>query len=533
VISFLLASRSALLVIASQGLPILETRINALLRDVQEDLEALGTSPTPNNRSARGAGLLRLLSQFANNYGALLEGRQTPTRTLHGADSGPSRAFGSGNGSNIMDEPDVASELIGGARISYIFTGVYGESLNSVGSFDGLHDDEIRTVIANAHGTRPALFVPEVSFDILVRRQIARLEQPAKQCVDLVFGELQRIGKLAEPVELTRYPQLRDRLVAVTRRLLERSVQPTQMMVSHLVKIELAYINTSHPEFIGGSRAVARLMRQTAEQQRNQRRRSQFDDVSDDEYDRNEDHPVKRNDATDATEVGSPSMLFDKENGKQRRSKKDTGKEKDKLNTPLSPTTGPNKKGLNGPEPPADKPSGIMGLIFGSGSGEGPVNNSYRGGVADAPGMTKSHVADHSTESIVSGGGPPSVVHLPQIPAHVRQPAMAPLTERERVEMEIIKSLVDSYFGIVRRNMVDLVPKTIMYFLVNHVRDSLQNELVSELYRDADVGNLMQEAEDIASRRQGCQEMKELLMKALDIVNEVKVFHPPTAVVTK
>ena len=100
-----------------------------------------------------------------------------------------------------------------------------------------------------------------------------------------------------------------------------------------------------------------------------------------------------------------------------------------------------------------------------------------------------------------------------------------PPSEKERVEMEIIKSLVESYFTIIRKNFIDLVPKTIMYFLVNHVRDSLQNELVSELYREAEVGSLMQEAEDIAQRRQSCMEMKELLHRALEIVNEVRDYN--------
>ena len=62
-------------------------------------------------------------------------------------------------------------------------------------------------------------------------------------------------------------------------------------------------------------------------------------------------------------------------------------------------------------------------------------------------------------------------------------------------------------------------------FTVNHVRDSLQNELVSELYREAEMGSLLKEADDIASRRQTCQEMKDLLAKALEIVNEVRDFN--------
>ena len=81
---------------------------------------------------------------------------------------------------------------------------------------------------------------------------------------------------------------------------------------------------------------------------------------------------------------------------------------------------------------------------------------------------------------------PPSIVNLPQVPDRMRQTDVPP-SEKERIEMEIIKSLVDSYFDIVRKNFTDMVPKTIMYFLVNHVRDSLQNELVSELYREAEA----------------------------------------------
>lgn len=47
-------------------------------------------------------------------------------------------------------------------------------------------------------------------------------------------------------------------------------------------------------------------------------------------------------------------------------------------------------------------------------------------------------------------------------------------TDRERIETGIIKSLIESYFIIVRKNFTDLVPKTVMYFLVNHARDSMQ-----------------------------------------------------------
>ncbi|CAM9393090.1 unnamed protein product, partial [Heterosigma akashiwo] len=39
-------------------------------------------------------------------------------------------------------------------------------------------------------------------------------------------------------------------------------MRPTQSLISNLVKVELAYVNTRHPDFIGGSKAVAQLMGQ-------------------------------------------------------------------------------------------------------------------------------------------------------------------------------------------------------------------------------------------------------------------------------
>lgn len=52
---------------------------------------------------------------------------------------------------------------------------------------------DILTAIRNATGPRPALFVPEVSFELLVKRQIRRIEEPSLRCVELIHEEMQRI----------------------------------------------------------------------------------------------------------------------------------------------------------------------------------------------------------------------------------------------------------------------------------------------------------------------------------------------------
>lgn len=457
-------------------LPELKIRIANMMNDVQMELIELGDGSNNNNGGNNMSGqLLSLLSKFTSNFAATIDGRgnmmSTPTSSTSSAQGGAATRmsihhFSSSSAAVGMTQTpkfDTHNELFGGARISYIFNDIFGASLRSVESFDGLTNEEIRTTICNANGTRPALFVPEMSFDILARRQISRLEQPGIQCVDLVYEELQRIASQCEPGELTRFPNLRERMVEVVNGLLKRAVGPTQMMVSNLIKIELAYINTSHPDFIGGSRAVAQLMKKLEKEK--------------------ESSTKKKNDIPNEVGVGGDANHAGLDSY-------DLGVAS-KVNSPTNDNDP--RIGSSG-NSQSENPGGIMNFIFG---GKTPLKQ---------PSNSR------------------SAVQLPSVPDTMRQ-SDSPPTDRENVEMEIIKSLIDSYFNIVRKNFIDMVPKTIMYFLVNHVRDAMQNELVAELYRDAEINTLMKEAEDVAQRRKTCLEMSELLTRALEIVNEVRDFN--------
>lgn len=68
---------------------------------------------------------------------------------------------------------------------------------------------------------------------------------------------------------------------------------------------------------------------------------------------------------------------------------------------------------------------------------------------------------------------------------------------------------------------MDLVPKTIMRFLVITFKEGLQNELVAQLYREQVMNELMKETEEVASKRRAFREMRDLLHRANEIVNEV------------
>jgi|TARA_B110000208_G_C11434406_1_gene308351 dynamin 1-like protein len=128
----------------------------------------------------------------------------------------------------------------------------------------------------------------------------------------------------------------------------------------------------------------------------------------------------------------------------------------------------------------------------------------------------------NATTSTSSGAPLSTKVVLPQMPSSVRQNSK--MTDREMIEVEIIKSLIRSYFNIVRKNIGDLVPKTVMYFLVNHAKENVQSVLVQRLYRDSSLEELLRETNDAAQRRKNCAEVQSLLRRALEIVNEVRDF---------
>lgn len=82
--------------------------------------------------------------------------------------------------------------------------------------------------------------------------------------------------------------------------------------------------------------------------------------------------------------------------------------------------------------------------------------------------------------------------------------------------------LVSSYFDIVRKEVSDIVPKTIMHFLVNITKEQLQNELVSQLYQKDAIEDMLSEAPEVVERRRHCKQMLDVLRRAQEIVNEVR-----------
>jgi dynamin 1-like protein len=99
--------------------------------------------------------------------------------------------------------------------------------------------------------------------------------------------------------------------------------------------------------------------------------------------------------------------------------------------------------------------------------------------------------------------------------------ASGQMTEREMMETEVIKLLIQSYFGIVQRTIADLVPKSIMLNLILYSKNEIQKELLEELYRGDDMEEMVKENEFTIKRRKDCKVMVEALKNAQQIVSSV------------
>uniref|UniRef100_A0A663NA08 Dynamin-1-like protein n=1 Tax=Athene cunicularia TaxID=194338 RepID=A0A663NA08_ATHCN len=385
-------------------LPELKTRINVLAAQYQSLLNSYG-EPVED----KSATLLQLITKFATEYCNTIEGTAKYIET---------------------------SELCGGARICYIFHETFGRTLESVDPLGGLNTIDILTAIRNATGPRPALFVPEVSFELLVKRQIKRLEEPSLRCVELVHEEMQRIIQHCSNYstqELLRFPKLHDAIVEVVTCLLRRRLPVTNEMVHNLVAIELAYINTKHPDFAD----ACGLMNNNIEEQRRNRLAREL-----------------------------PSTV------------------------------------------PRDKVSAAPGA---GDTSQEPGTGNWRGMLK--PSKSEEVSAEEKSKPAVALPASPQKGHAVNL-LDVPVPVARKLSAREQRDCEVIERLIKSYFLIVRKNIQDSVPKAVMHFLVNHVKDTLQSELVGQLYKSLLLDDLLTESEDMAQRRKEAADMLKVLKRS-------------------
>lgn len=321
-----------------QTLPDIKARITSSLQKYKAELDQLGDSMLGSPANI----ILNMITEFSGDYKTLLEG---------------------------SNQELSSNELSGGARISFVYHELYSNGVKAVDPFDTVKDQEIRTILYNSSGSSPALFVGTAAFEIIVKQQIKRLEDPSLKCVSLVYDELVRIlGQLLQKPIFRRYPALKEKFHNVVVSFFKKAMDPTNKLVRDLVAMEACYINTGHPDFINGSRAMA---------------------IIHERY--NKAAPVQ-----------------------------------------VDPKTG---KVLPNAVPPRAASPAL------DGNSEGGFFGSFW--------------ASKNKKKMAMMEPPPATLK-----------ASNTLSDKETQEVEVIKLLIVSYYNIVRRTMIDMVPKAIMYNLV-------------------------------------------------------------------
>lgn len=84
----------------------------------------------------------------------------------------------------------------------------------------------------------------------------------------------------------------------------------------------------------------------------------------------------------------------------------------------------------------------------------------------------------------------------------------------------VLQNMLAAYLHIVRTNISDAVPKVIMLFLVNKMKQTVQHKLIEELYSDQQVDALMQEAPGIKQARLQANEMIRVLKQADEVIGQ-------------
>ncbi|KAF8610449.1 hypothetical protein BDV93DRAFT_601456 [Ceratobasidium sp. AG-I] len=381
-------------------LPDIKARIQQQLQKYNAELQTLGGAMGDSNSSGV---VLNVITEFTSEFRTMIDGN---TNDLS------------------------LNELSGGARISFVFHELYNNGVRTIDPFDQVKDGDIRTILYNSSGSTPSLFVGTTAFEVIVKQQIKRIEEPSLKCCQLVYDELIRIlGQLLTKIQaFKRYPQLKDRFNSVVINFFKTAMGPTTKLVTDMVAMQACYVNTTHPDFLNGHKAMSII--------------------------------------TDRMNVNKPPPPTDPKSGK------------------LAPGALNNNKDLD-VDAKKEEPS-FFGSFF-----AGNRNQPKKKGAAVME-------------------APPAVIR-PQ----------AQLSDRETMETEVIKLLITSYYNIVKREMIDMVPKAISLTLVNHSKENLQRELLQELYKPEVLDELLKESDYVVSRRKEVVQMLGALNKADEIVASV------------
>jgi dynamin 1-like protein len=365
-------------------LPDVKRQIDALEKEARDSMARFGDGVpgAGSDVQAQSWYLMHVLTAFSKSFSGSIDGE----------------------GENIFQD-----NVGGGARLRSIFNDRFASSVDALAPVDGMNDALLRAALRNASGANAALFVPQRAFEALARKAIESMRPAVLQCVNEAAAALRHIAHTVSAREgsLARHAALRRRLDEVTSELIDRNARRAVDAVSLLLASELAFINTVHPNFVGGAAALSAA----------------------------------------------------------------TSRDKRSTQSPQRESAAPNASTAT---TSAAAPAGWFGGLFGGSS------------------ASSSSASASTSASATTTARPTEAERLRQ----------ASVAEREQQQIDLMRSLLGSYFEIVRANVRDLTPKLVMHALVNESKLAMQDTLVKELFKESEFNVLLAEGVEAVQARE-------------------------------
>jgi len=461
-------------------LPRLRNKLQKQAKEMEKEV-ANYKDYDPNDPSMKTKTMLKMVQTFVDTFNKLIEG------------------IGAG-----LDQ----KELSGGAKMNTIFYHTFPTALTKVGVDERTLRKEIALVIRNINAVRTGLFTPDQAFEQVVRGQIRKIEIPAKQCVDLVSTEITNVLTKCSEIMNT-YPMLREETDRIVVEYLREQELKTKDMMELFIQVQDGYINTNHPDFIGFANAArkgADGVSLPSEKQANQ--------VIKKGNMTNHNASFMRGGAKEFWFVLTTNHLTWYKDDEEKDKKESIAMENMKIRN-IEKNFG-NKPGLS---------------LFSTSARY--IYKDYRSLDLSCESLDE---LDSWKQAFERAGvfdefhqGKTKPVADPINDYDSSDPFAGSLDKDVEQKVEVIRNLVDSYMRIVTKWATSQIPKTIVHFMVNGIKEFLKNDVLVKLYEAETTMNLMEEAVEEAERRHQMVKTYNSLIDALKIIGEINMKTTTTA----
>ncbi|XP_039289620.1 dynamin isoform X17 [Nilaparvata lugens] len=449
-------------------LPGLRDKLQKQLLALEKDVEQFKHF-RPDDPSIKTKAMLQMIQQLQSDF----------ERTIEGSGSAQINTL----------------ELSGGAKINRLFHERFPFELVKMEFDEKELRREIAFAIRNIHGIRVGLFTPDMAFEAIVKKQIARLKEPCLKCVDLVVTELSNVVRFCTE-KMSRYPRLREETERIITSYVRNREQLCKDHLVLLVDCELAYMNTNHEDFIGFANA------QQSTENSNKAGRKLGNQVIRKGWMCIHNLGIMKGGSRDYWFVlTSESISWFKDEEEREK----------KYMLPLD--------GLK----LRDVEQGFMSRrhTFALFNPEGRnVYKDYK--QLELSCETQDEVDTWKASFLRAGVYPEKSTDQSNGDEGGNEgtSSMDPMLERQ---VETIRNLVDSYMKIVTKTTRDLVPKTIMYLIINDAKNFINGELLAHLYASGDQSSMMEESPEEALKREEMLRMYHACKEALRIIGDVSM----------